>query len=186
MLLHSEREVPHVPRVLADGGIRLVIVQPLPGSKIDGVTFWLGKQQPVIALTLRLDRIDNFWFVLMHELAHVTNGDALSIDDDIMARQDQENLPPHERKAIDFARETLIPSQQLEGFISRVGPLYSIRSILAFAANNSIHPALVVGQLQYRGEIPWSNFRRTMVPIKSLLTPNATTDGWGTTVPIRN
>jgi HTH-type transcriptional regulator / antitoxin HigA len=185
MLLHSEREVPYVPRALADGGIRLVIVQPLPGSKMDGVTFWLSKQEPVIALTLRLDRIDNFWFVLMHEMAHVKNGGALSIDDDIMARQDQEDLPPHERKAVEYARETLIPSHQLESFISRVGPLYSTRSILAFATNNNVHPALVVGQLQHRGEIPWSNFRRTMVPIKSLITPNATTDGWGTTVPIR-
>jgi HTH-type transcriptional regulator/antitoxin HigA len=186
MLLHSEREVAHVPRVLADGGIRLVIVQPLPGSKMDGVTFWLSKQQPVIALTVRLDRIDNFWFVLMHEMAHVKNGDALSIDDDIMARQDQEDLPSHERKAIEFARETLIPSERVESFISRVGPLYSTRSVFAFASNNNIHPALVIGQLQHRGEIPWSNFRRSMVPIKSLLTPNAMTDGWGTTVPITN
>jgi HTH-type transcriptional regulator/antitoxin HigA len=133
-----------------------------------------------------LDRIDNFWFVLMHEMAHVKNGDALSIDDDIMARQDHADLPPHERKAIGFARATLIPSKRLESFISRVSPLYSARSVFAFAANNNVHPALVIGQLQHRGEIPWSNFRRSMVPIKKLLIPNATTDGWGTTVPITN
>ena len=26
---------------------------------------------PVIGLTLRYDRLDNFWFVLLHELGHV-------------------------------------------------------------------------------------------------------------------
>ncbi len=182
-LMQSEREVRHVPRVLAEHGVRFIIVQPFPGSKMDGVTFWLN-EDPVIAMTLRLDRIDNFWFVLMHEFAHVRNSDGLSIDEDIMARQSEENLPPKERKAISFAVEQIIPPKQLESFITRVQPLYSAQRIAAFGASNHVHPALVIGQLQHRGEIAWSSFRRTMVPIRNLLVPNATTDGWGAMLPV--
>jgi len=183
-LTHAEREVRHVPRALAEGGIRFIIVQPLPGSKMDGVTFWLN-DTPVIAMTLRLDRIDNFWFVLMHELAHVMNRDGLSIDDDIMAHLSEENLPPKERRANEFAVEQLVPQKQLEGFIARVRPLYSAQRIAAFAANIHVHPSLVIGQLQHRGEVAWSNFRRTMAPVRNLIVPNATTDGWGAVLPVQ-
>ena len=60
-----------VPRILTESGIRFVIVEALSSSKIDGVCFWLDDFSPVIGLTLRFDRIDNFWFVLRHELEHV-------------------------------------------------------------------------------------------------------------------
>ena len=55
-------------------GVRLIFVEALPGSKIDGVCVWLG-DQPVIGITLRLDRLDNFCFVLRHEIEHVLRGD---------------------------------------------------------------------------------------------------------------
>ena len=48
-----------------------MVVEALPGSKIDGACFWLDPTTPVIAMSLRFDRIDNFWFVLRHELEHV-------------------------------------------------------------------------------------------------------------------
>ncbi len=100
-----------------------------------------------------------------------------------MARQDEHDLPENERAANAFSVETLIPRQQLEDFISRVGPLYSARQVAAFAASKHVHPALVIGQLQHLGEIPWSNFRRTMVPVRDLLTPSALYEGWGMTLP---
>ena len=71
LLRNDPEEIRHVPRILSECGVRLVIVEGLPGGKIDGVCFWLNKQSPVIGLSLRLDRIDNFWFVLRHEIAHV-------------------------------------------------------------------------------------------------------------------
>ena len=58
------------PPSCGSAGVRFVIVEGLPGSKIDGVCVWLGAQ-PVIGLTLRLDRPDNLCFVLRHEIEHV-------------------------------------------------------------------------------------------------------------------
>src|SRR5262245_28463139 len=69
-LLRDTAEVRHVPTILADGGVRFVVVEHLEGTRIDGVCVWLDIG-PVIALSLRFDRIDSFWFALAHECAHV-------------------------------------------------------------------------------------------------------------------
>src|SRR3546814_13350101 len=73
-LLTAPEETRHVARILDECGVRFVVVEPIPGSRIDGACFWLPNKQPVVALSLRLDRIDNFWFVLRHELEHVLRG----------------------------------------------------------------------------------------------------------------
>ena len=57
-------------------GVRLVVVEPIPGSEIQGVCFWINdNKSPVIGLTLKGDQIDKFWFDLWHEIEHVLNGD---------------------------------------------------------------------------------------------------------------
>jgi len=71
-------EARKVPRILAEHGIRFLIVESLPSAKIDGVCFWLNDVSPVVALSMRFDRIDNFWFVLRHELEHVVQRHGLS------------------------------------------------------------------------------------------------------------
>ncbi len=77
MLIEPE-ETRHVPRILSECGIRLVFVESLPSAKIDGACFWLDDSSPVIGMSLRYDRIDNFWFVLRHEIEHVLREDGKS------------------------------------------------------------------------------------------------------------
>ncbi|MEO8714409.1 MAG: HigA family addiction module antitoxin, partial [Acetobacteraceae bacterium] len=67
----APEEARHVSRVLAECGVRFVIVEPMPSSRIDGACFWLDDRSPVVAMTILHDRIDNFWFVLRHEIEHV-------------------------------------------------------------------------------------------------------------------
>src|ERR1017187_3900074 len=76
-LKRDVEEARHIPRVLSESGIRFLIVEPLPHTKIDGVCFWLDAGSPVIALSVRYDRIDWFWPTLMHEIAHVKNKDGM-------------------------------------------------------------------------------------------------------------
>lgn len=181
LLLHAPQEIRHVPRILSDAGIRFVIVQPLPGSRIDGACFWLG-QEPVVALSLRHDRLDNFWFVLLHELAHVQQG-AASIDNDLESNNTDPERRDFERQADEFAAANLVPPKKIESFIARVRPLYSARRIEAFAHTMKVHPAIVVGQLQHRGEVAYASFRKMLVPVRQLITDAALTDGWGTALP---
>ncbi len=135
-------------------GVRFVLVEALPGSKIDGVCVWIGGQ-PAIGMTTRLDRLDNFVFVLRHEIEHVLRGDGRDVtftpvDNEISTNFDAKDGPEEEVRANEAAAEFCVPRQQLNSFIVRKSPFISEQDVLAFAARQEIHPAIVVGQVQHK------------------------------------
>jgi HTH-type transcriptional regulator / antitoxin HigA len=184
---HPE-EMRKVPRILSEAGIRFVIVESLPSAKIDGVCFWLDEASPVIGMSLRFDRIDNFWFVLRHELEHVIQrhgllspiidaeleGDKAGVDSDI---------PEEERVANAAASSFCVPDSQIEAFIARKAPFFSERDLIGFARTNEIHPGLVAGQLQRRTG-RYDRFRNHLVKVRSFIAPGAVVDGWGDVAPV--
>ncbi len=175
----SEHEVRRVPQVLSDMGIRLVVVEHLPRTRIDGATFWLDPKSPVIALSLRYGRIDGFWHTLAHELSHVKHRDKFALDNDLVGVRREQVDSESERRADQEAGEFLVPREKLESFIARVRPRYSKKRIIQFAQLHQIHPGIVVGQLQHREEIKYSHSREMLVSIRDSLTEVAMTDGWG-------
>jgi HTH-type transcriptional regulator/antitoxin HigA len=184
-LLPSEDGVRQVSSVLAKSGIRFIIVEGIASSKIDGVCFWLNPDSPVIGMSLRFDRIDNFWFVLRHEIEHVLHGDGQKeeiIDTDI---QDSSNIEHakelHKRELIANreASEFLIPSAHLNRFISEAKPYYSEKKILEFAKEMNVHPGIVIGQLHNRGEINYSILRKYLIKVRTAMFESAFVDGWG-------
>jgi HTH-type transcriptional regulator / antitoxin HigA len=185
-LRQDVQEIRHVPRILADNGIRLLILEHLPQTRIDGVTFWLNSKSPVIALSLRYDRIDAFWFTLAHELGHVKAKDGLTntviIDTEIGDNEYQNQTSDAERNADLFATEFLVDQKSLDDFILRMRPLYGKQKIIRFANRIGVHPGIVIGQLQYRHEIPWKSFRPLLEKIRNIIIPSTLTDGWGQTV----
>ena len=72
-LLIAPEDARRVPGILMECGVKFIIVEKLLHADIDGVCFWIG-DQPVIGMTVRKDKIDNFWFVLRHEIEHVLRG----------------------------------------------------------------------------------------------------------------
>lgn len=191
LLMRSPEETRHVPRILAEAGLRFLVIEPIAGNKIDGVTFWLDKQSPVIAISLRYDRIDWFWFTIGHECGHISQKDGLAdlqpvVDSDIIGEQQNadDDRPESEKRADSFASDFLIPRDRLQNFIDRTGPIYFKGKIIGFAATLGVHPGIVVGQLQHRGEIGFSANRDTLVRIRQFVTNAALTDGWGHTVSI--
>ena len=175
------REVRHVPRILADAGVRFLVVEHLAKTKIDGATLWLDKNRPVVALSLRYDRIDGFWFTLAHELSHVLRKNSLSLDSDIAAasRADVDTKPKQERLADEFASTFIVPDYELEDFIVRTRPLYSKKKIRGFAGRLNVHPGIVVGRLQHKQEIGYSHSREMLAKVRDDITSAAFTDGWG-------
>ena len=134
---------------LSENGIRLVIERHLPKTYLDGAAFKLGNTQPVIGLTLRHDRLDNFWFTLMHELAHVAihldNGmNELFVDELNFLTDSPGSL---EQEANQYATESLIPSELWESSDARFCQFPSDVHHLANKA--SVHPAIVVGRIRY-------------------------------------
>ncbi|MBI2908682.1 MAG: HigA family addiction module antidote protein [Chloroflexi bacterium] len=182
-LLPGEAGIAHVPNVLAEAGIRFLVVEPLPRTGIDGACFWLDRRSPVLVVSLRFDRIDYFWHTLMHEIAHVKNGDGATpaLDIDLVgqkARHSDTKSEP-ERRADEFAAQALVPQDSLEDFIDRTRPLYSKARIEVFAKKVGVHPGIVVGQLQYRAEISYAYNREMLVKVRDAITRSALTDGWG-------
>jgi len=187
--LVAPEEIRHVPQLLEKCGVRFVIVEPMPSSKIDGVCLWLDANTPVIGLSLRLDRIDNFWYVLRHEIEHVLNGDgkdAAIVDSELhfIEGLDAENLPVAERLAHAAAAEFCTPQDRLDDFLARVGSLPPRQRVLLFAKKLGIHPGIVVGQIQNRLK-RYDLFRPTLVPIREIITPVAMTDGYGHFLPLK-
>jgi HTH-type transcriptional regulator/antitoxin HigA len=175
------KEARKVPGVLAKYGIRYVVVEPLPGTKVDGMATWLDTQSPVIGMSIRFDRIDGYWHTLCHELKHIVHRDELSVDDEIADPSDisLRVKPQIERRADETAAAMLIDPDELKSFILRVGPLYSKERINQFANRIKIHPGIIVGQLQHRHEIGFHANREMLVKVRQSVTPVALTDGWG-------
>jgi HTH-type transcriptional regulator / antitoxin HigA len=180
-LLRAVEHVSRAPQLLAKAGVRLVFIESMPGSKLDGACFWLDDNQPVIAMTLRYDRIDNFWFVLRHEIEHVLREDGKAakqavIDSDV--GQDTGGLPECEQLANAAATEFCVPSAQFQTFIDRMHPYFSEEALLDFAHQVNTHPGLVVGQLQRK--LDRHNFlRKHQVKVRALLIASGSVDGWG-------
>lgn len=189
-LLHSAQEIRHVPRILADNGIRFLILEHLPKTRIDGATFWLDSKSPVIVISLRYDRIDWFWYTLGHELGHVKHRHGLNdnpiLDIDIVGNEAKSSAEISETEEIanKFSTEWLIEQSELDKFILRVHPLYGKQKILNFSNRISVHPGIVIGQLQHRDEIPWSSFRLMLEKIRHIIIPSSFTDGWGQIAPM--
>ena len=175
----------HVPRVLGDCGIRYVVVETLGAAKIDGVCFWLDDFSPVIGVSMRHDRIDNFWFVLRHELEHVIRRHgrgAVMLDSDLDSTRTQE-VVEEERVANAAASDFCVPRDQFDRFVARKSPFFAERDIVGFARTLKVHPGLVAGQLRHHTG-RFNRFHNHLVKIRGIVAPNAMVDGWGDVAPV--
>jgi HTH-type transcriptional regulator/antitoxin HigA len=187
-LLGSPEGARKVPRMLAECGVRYAIVESLPGANIDGVCLWLNDRSPVIGMSLRHDRIDNFWFVLRHECEHVLQKhgrSAAMLDTDLEKERAGTggSLPEEERIANEAAAEFCVPQSSLNKFIERKAPFFAERDVIGFARTLRIHPGLVAGQLQHKTS-RYELFRHHLAKVRSSIAPNAMIDGWGDVAPV--
>jgi HTH-type transcriptional regulator/antitoxin HigA len=134
-------------------GIHLVYLPHLPKTYLDGAALRnIEGDAPIIALTLRYDRIDNFWFSLLHELAHVGRhfDDATEafVDDFSLREAPSRHEDPRESEADEWAEEALIPRELWAAAGLSVHASYS--GILAFSQRIGVHPAIVAGRIRHQ------------------------------------
>jgi HTH-type transcriptional regulator/antitoxin HigA len=183
-LLTAPEEARHVVRILVECGVRIVFVEALPGAKVDGACYWLDAESPVIAMALRFDRIDNFWFVLRHEIEHVLRRDCADgyVLDQNVEGDDSAELPARERLANEAAAEFVVERRELNDFCDRVAPYFSKVKVLGFAQRIGVHPGIVIGQLQRR--LQRHDFlRKHQVKVRSFALVGADADGWDVLTP---
>jgi len=186
-LLLAPEEARHVPRILMDCGVRFVIVEKIPHADIDGVCFW-HNGQPVIGISTKRDTIDNFWFVLRHEIEHVLRKHGQKdeiIDAELKGEKasTSASLPEEERVANAAAADFCVPADKLESFMKRKHPFYYERDVIAFARIVQRHPGIVVGQMQHH-LARYDYLTRHLAKIRQFVLPGASADGWGQVVPV--
>jgi len=131
-------------------GIHLVIVSHLPKTYLDGAAMLLLDGSPIVGLTLRYDRIDNFWFSLIHELVHIakhlTRDKQIIVDDFDLRRHEREDLDRIEHEADELASSSLI----LKKYWERISAMDSVPSkeVKAIAEKLKIHPAIIAGRVR--------------------------------------
>jgi HTH-type transcriptional regulator/antitoxin HigA len=185
-LFGDPEEIRHIPKVLAEFGIRFVIVEHLRGTRLDGACISNDENRPVVSVTLRYGRLDHFWFTLIHEIAHIYYGDGSRWDIEILEKKSEDDV---EMRADEFAASTLVPPNQMESFILRTTPLFSRAKIENFSRRMGVHPAIVIGQLKHRlpeEEFGWNRFTRlhNRVDVRDIIKSTATCDGWGQVAPV--
>lgn len=134
---------------LAKYGIILLYLPPYKKTYLDGAAFLRLDGTPVIVITGRYDRLDNFWFVLLHELGHVVKhldqDECPSLTDD-MSLRGLSGEDAIEKEADAFAEEALIPADIHFDPQDRL----SNTEVKAFARRHELHPSILAGRIQYR------------------------------------
>lgn len=134
-------------RELIEGkGVPVVIEPHLAGTQIDGAALLDQDGVPAIGLTLRFDRLDHFWFTLLHELAHVAKHLSNPGDAFLDRLEDSDATEALEIEANRIARDALIPRAAWRR--SELVSAPSRERILEFAAQQMIHPAIVAGRVR--------------------------------------
>jgi HTH-type transcriptional regulator / antitoxin HigA len=127
-------------------GIPMVVEPHLSGTHLDGAAIQ-GPRGPVLGLTLRHDRLDNFWFCLMHELVHIDK----HFTDEARRFYDDMDMGPEkddrEVEADNVAGEALIPNTEWE--MSAAKSLHSAEAVMDLANALHIHPAIVAGRIRH-------------------------------------
>ena len=131
-------------------GIHLIVLRHLDRTYLDGASFIAPWGRPVVGLTLRYDRLDNFWFTLLHELAHVRlhldRAGVAFFDDTERIQADAGDA--REQAANTFAQEMLISAEVWERKRSDLLPNPSERAALEMAETLRISPAIVAGRVR--------------------------------------
>lgn len=135
---------------LKDRGVRCVFIGHMEKTYLDGATMVLDDAKPAMGLTLRYDRLDNFWFTLLHEIGHI-----------VLHRSELENHPmidesieeqsgdEIERQADHFACNAWVSPSVWTDFRRRVRDYPKLQDIEGFASDLQVSPALVAGRLRH-------------------------------------
>ena len=152
---------------LKECGVKFLQIPHLEKTYIDGASF-MNKKNPVIVYTARHNRIDNFWFTVTHEIAHVLQHLRTSQTVIIDNMDDIDNTSEQEQEADAFTAEILKTEKIIEYFqgIKRK----TREKIMECSDALNIAPAIIIGCLQHHKEMPYSSMREFLLPTKTKVT----------------
>ena len=154
-------------REMNDNGIIFFVLSHLSKTYIDGASFLSGSN-PVIVYTNRYDRIDNFWFVIAHELGHIINH--IDEQDDYFwddLKDSNVNYSEIEKEADDFALD-LLKRNEIISYFDGHKNIYQ-EDIINCSHKINIHPAIIVGILQYEKRSSYRYHNKIKLKVSDLI-----------------
>lgn len=127
-------------------GVLLVVEPGFKAMKMDGCTFKLSQGTPVIGITIRYNRYDNFWFTLMHELAHISLH-YQQLDQPILDDLDESIDSEIEIEANVIAKQSLVPRENWRHIWNA---RTDKRQFLMYCERANVHPAIAAGMLRHQ------------------------------------
>lgn len=154
---------------LATKGVVVVVELQISGLRLDGAAMMLDGT-PIIGLTLRHDRIDNFWFTLLHELAHIFLHHRAGLSAGFFDDFEADDIDEIEDEANEFASSALIPPERWRLSPARIAS--APEPIEQLARQLGIHPAIVFGRIrQERNDYSIFSKRVGFGEVKKLFVP---------------
>ena len=155
ILYDNSNTVSRIEQLLANYGIKFILEKKLEKMPVDGYSFWVG-ENPTIVMTKRLNRIDNFAFVLFHELGHIVlhlldfnNRVQDFIEADVNARDENKNNDC-EDAANKFAKECIWGNIDHKTLFAKISNPYTASNYLTMISDRlKINIGIVVGQYQF-------------------------------------
>ncbi len=145
---------PKLVELAGSAGVAVVFVPDIPGTRCFGATRWV-RSRPIVQLSLRGKKNDQFWFTLFHELGHVIlHPQSQVFIDGENLDEDQVEDDPAEKEADAFASDLLIPSSTLY----RLPRTRNIAAVKEFAAAIGVAPGIVIGRIHREtGDYGWGH-----------------------------
>lgn len=147
IFFENENTIEKVKLILKQYGIKLILVQKLEKTPVDGFSFW-SDNNPAIALTLRHHRIDNFAFTLMHEIAHIDLHLKNNKEKSFLDLTTKNKTDKFESEADYFAQKKLISDECWDDIINNYLPLND-EKIFEIGKKYEINPAILLGRVCY-------------------------------------
>lgn len=129
-------------------GVAVIVEPHLKGTLLDGAALQDSDGTPIIGLTIRFDRLDNFWFTLLHEVAHLWKH--VNVDETFLDNLDASSEDRRELEANRIAKEALIPRVSWKRSDAYLNP--SNQAIDELSRELKIHPAIIAGRLRKERE----------------------------------
>jgi HTH-type transcriptional regulator / antitoxin HigA len=134
---------------LEERGVAVVIEPHFKGSGLDGAALLSRNGAPIIGLTVRHNRLDNFWFTLLHECVHAwkhLRASGFSAIADLDIERPETEPSDIENEANSVAAELLLPRGAWRRSEAYMNP--STEAIQELASKHQISPAIVAGRLR--------------------------------------
>jgi HTH-type transcriptional regulator / antitoxin HigA len=147
IFFENENTLEKVKSTLNQFGIKLVLIQKLEKTPVDGFSFW-SENNPAIAITLRHSRVDNFAFTLMHEIAHIDLHLRNNKEKSFLDFTKKGKVDSFEKEADTLAQERLISKECWNDIVSYKLPLNDDK-IIDIGRKHSINPAILLGRVCY-------------------------------------